>query len=82
MLTESFDTKLLSVTEFYDEQNKDWILSNDHAHFVHQEDCQFIFYVGCEDSLNDYVVAGFSEKFQKIMRDAHERGYDYVRLTD
>lgn len=77
-----FETKILTVPEFYTDESKDWTLSLENAHFSHAEDCQFIFYVGCEDSLRDYDRTGFSDDFCSIMSEANKKGYDYVRLTN
>lgn len=79
---QTFETKTLTVPEFYEGETPDWKLSLKHAHFSHADDCQFIFYTGCEQSITDYERDGFSPDFCAIMKEAHNLGFDYVRLTD
>lgn len=79
----TFETKVLTVPEFFTDECKDWALSKEEARFQHANDCQFIFWVGDLDEYPDtFKDAGFSDLFCQVMSEARAKGFEYVRLTD
>lgn len=69
-----------SSEEFGSEEDpkSDWALMCTYAIFEHKTECEFIFYIGDDDHLEDYKSYGFSETFLKDCQDARAAGFKYI----
>lgn len=63
-----------------DETSKesDWSLCNAFATFTHKDSCEFIFYIGCEQTLEDLKQRGFSKEFLKHCHEAAAISCNYI----
>lgn len=61
-----------------EDPKSNWSLAQKHACFSHREFCEFIFYVGDTDHLEEYQKAGFSTSFTDLFKHAHNLGYKYI----
>lgn len=72
-----------NIAEFefdYSKNQADWNLSVKHATFSHREACEFIFWIGDDDSIQDWTKKGFSKTFLKVCNEAKAKGFRYLML--